>query len=65
MLLEEMLKDERKEGRKEGREEGRKEIMAKMNRLIQLLMEQQRLDDLVHATEDEAFQKKLFDEFGL
>jgi len=61
MLFEEMLKDEREEGREEGREEERN----RLNRLIQLLAQQQRVNDIIRAAEDREFQNKLFEEFGL
>lgn len=61
MLLEEMMRDERAEGREEGREEGRKRV----SRLIELLAEQGRMDDIVKIAKDEAYQNELLRKFGL
>lgn len=57
MLLEEMMRDERAEGRKIER--------ARMNRLIKILSEQNRLDDIVKAASDSEYQEALFKEFNL
>ena len=69
MLFEEMLQEEREAGRAEGLEAGRREgeeaALQKMNRLVQILSEQSRLADIVKASTDEAYQKKLFEEFNL
>lgn len=55
----------RKEGEKEGLEKGRAETKEKMNRLIQILISEGRIDDLEKASKDEDFQEKLFQEFSL
>jgi len=52
-------------GRKAGIKEGRAETMERMNRLIQILIAEGRVDDLEKASKDEAFQEKLFAEFGI
>ena len=57
MLLEEMMKEERIEGKNEGQE--------RVNRLIKILVEKKRMDDLVRAADDREFQQSLFEEFGL
>ena len=57
MLLEEMMRDEQAEGRKLER--------ARMNRLIQMLSEQNRLNDIVKAANDSEYQEALFKEFNL
>ena len=49
------------EGRAEGRAEGEKRV----NRLVQLLLVQSRLDDIKRAVEDEIYQKQLFEELGI
>lgn len=49
------------EGRKEGRAEGEKRV----NRLIQILLEQSRSDEIQRAVSDKEYQKKLFEEFNL
>lgn len=61
MLLEEMMRDERAEGHKEGKQEGQERV----NRLIQLLAEQNRMNDIIKASRDKEFQQKLFEEFDL
>lgn len=53
--------DVREEGRREGREEGREEVY----RMIQLLAQQNRVDDIVKAASDAAYQQKLFEELEL
>ena len=65
MLLKEMLKDEREEGRAEGRAEGEQLTLEKMNRLVQLLSEQNRLADMLRAANDPDYQERLFKEFNL
>ena len=65
MLLEEMMRDERAEGRREGRQEGQSMERARMNRLVQLLSEQNRLADIVKAASDSEYQEALFKEFNL
>ena len=57
MLLEEMMREERQEGRQEGQE--------KINQLNALLLQQNRIDDVVKATGDSEYQEKLFKEFNL
>ena len=53
----------REEGRKEGKQEGRVEGKQEINRLNQYLAGQNRIDDMIRAARDEAYQKKLLDEF--
>ncbi|MBQ8879202.1 MAG: hypothetical protein IJ029_10790, partial [Lachnospiraceae bacterium] len=59
--LREWMEDERNEGREEGREEGE----ARVNRLIQLLAEKGRTDDIIKAASNSKYQKKLFKEFDI
>jgi hypothetical protein len=47
--------------REEGREEAR-EYINRLNRLINILVEQNRIDDLSRATNDRAYQEQLLDE---
>lgn len=61
MLLEEMMRDERAEGRQEGQNMER----DRMNHLIKLLSEQNRLEDIVKAANDSEYQEALFKEFNL
>lgn len=61
-----MLEEEsRREGFLKGEEAGRKAGLEKVNRLNKLLAEQSRTDDIIRAAVDEAYQKKLFEEYGI
>lgn len=53
MLLEEMMREEKKEGQE------------RVNQLILLLSNQNRMDDIVKAAADSEYQEKLFKEFSL
>lgn len=55
--LREWMEDERNEGREEGE--------ARVNRLIQLLAEKGRTDDIIKAASNSKYQKKLFKEFNI
>ena len=65
MLFEELLSDERKEARAEGLAEGRTEGEEVTLRLVQMLAAQNRMDDIVKATNDSEYRQKLFKEFNL
>ncbi len=52
-------------GIEEGRKEGRAEGEERVNRLIQILLEQSRSDEIQRAVSDKEYQKKLFEEFNL
>ena len=65
MLLEEMISDERKEARAEGLSEGLAKGQAKANKLVQLLAQQNRMDDIIKAANDSEYQEQLFKEFNL
>ena len=81
MMLEEMLKDEREAGRQEGEKAGRIEgekagriagekagsqkVREQLNILARKLSQQGRLEDVIRATEDEAYFKELCREVGL
>ena len=69
MMLEEMLKDEREAGKRAGRIEGEKagsqKTREQLNILARKLSQQGRLEDVIRATEDEAYFKELCREFGL
>ena len=77
MMLEEMLKDEREAGKRAGRIEGEKagriagekagsqKTREQLNILAKKLSRQGRLEDVIRATEDEAYFKELCREFGL
>lgn len=47
------------------REEGREEGMVLVNKLISILVEQNRIEDLKRAAEDPVYQEQLIKEFGL
>lgn len=57
MRLEELMKEERAEGVGEGQE--------RVNRLIQILAKENRLDDIIRAASDKEYQASLFEEFNL
>ena len=59
------LDDERRAGREEGRAEGRAEAQEKMTRLIRVLAERGRLDELPAAAQDAAKLQALYEEFGI
>ena len=61
MLLKEMLSDERAEGLAEGKQQ----TLKKVNKLNQLLAEQNRMDDIIKAANDSEYQEQLFKEFNL
>lgn len=48
-----------------GIEKGKAEAETRMNQLILLLKEANRLEELVRAAEDKEYRKRLFEEFGL
>ena len=52
-------------GRDEGRVEGRDEGQERVNKLNRILGEQKRLDDIIRAASDKAYQEKLFNELGI
>ena len=51
--------------RDEGYEDGMMEGISRINRLIQLLSKAGRIDDIVKAADDEAYQHELLKEFNL
>lgn len=55
----------REEGREEGRKQGREQGEQRVNRLIQLLLERSRSDEIAKMVQDKELQKKLFEEFGI
>lgn len=59
------LSNIREEGRKQGIEEGREEGMEKLNSLYAILLESNRMDDVVKATKDKQYREQLFKEFNL
>lgn len=74
MLLEEYNEQETREylrrkaiemGREEGREEGQKIGKNKINELNRKLIQENRLEDLKRAANDETYQNELLKEYGL
>lgn len=59
--LREWMEDERNEGKIEGKVEERE----RMNRLIVILSEQERTEELIRAAKDMDYQEKLFEELGI
>lgn len=55
----------REEGRGEGLRQGLQQGTDRANRLTQLLLEQNRMEDLSRALKDPAYQEALFHEFNL
>ena len=47
------------------KEEGRREGKQEVNRLNQLLAEQNRMEDIIRSAQDAEYQKKLFEEFQI
>ena len=48
-----------------GRDEGLDEGQERVNQLIRMLSEQNRINDITRAASDKAYQKKLFEELGI
>lgn len=63
--IDDMVRDGKQEGRQEGRREGRQEGEQRVNRLVCILAEQNRMQDILRAARDSAYQEKLFLEFKL
>lgn len=59
--IEEMIQDSREEGIAYGVEQGEQ----KVNRLIRILLEESRQDEIAKAVYDKCYQKKLFDKYGI
>lgn len=55
----------RQQGEIIGRQQGEVIGMERLNRLIQLLTKEDRLDDIVKASEDSEYQKQLLEEFSV
>ena len=61
VTLEYMMLDEYRKGKAEGKAEA----TERLNRLNDLLVESDRLEDLKRSTKDPAYQQQLLEEFGL
>ena len=59
--IEEMIQDGREEGIAYGVEQGEQ----KVNRLIRILLEESRQDEIAKAVYDKCYQKKLFEKYGI
>ena len=57
--------EERVYDRLEGKIEGKKEAKDSLNKLIQVLIRDNRLEDLVRSTTDLKFQEELFQEYHI
>ena len=53
------------EGHRTGLEEGEKRGEDRLNRLLKKLLDENRIEELRKSVEDESYQKKLFEEYGL
>ena len=53
------------EGHRRGMEEGEKRGEDRLNRLHKKLLDENRIEELRKSVEDESYQKKLFEEYGL
>ncbi|MBQ3165037.1 MAG: hypothetical protein IJC02_10980, partial [Lachnospiraceae bacterium] len=53
------------QGREEGREEGRIEERERMSRLIIVLSQEGKTEELIRAAKDQEYQKKLFKKYNL
>lgn len=53
------------ESRRDGFEQGHKAGTERVNRLIKLLAEQSRTEDIIRSANDKEYQKKLFEEYGI
>ena len=66
MILEEFDREKYEHTiREDGREEGREIGQERVNRLNQILIEQNRIEDLKRSTCDSEYQKTLFKEFDI
>lgn len=65
MTLEEYAQQKAKQAAKVAREEGREEGISFLNTLNDLLLKDNRLDDLKRAINDEEFRERLFKEYNI
>ena len=65
MTLEEYAQQKAKQAAKVAREEGREEGISSLNTLYELLLKDNRLDDLKRAVNDEEFRESLFKEYNI
>lgn len=63
--LEELMKEELEAKRAEGKEIGKQQALDRVNMLNLKLAESNRLEDIVKAASDKAYQEQLFQEFDL
>ena len=65
ILVPDVLKDVIKYLRDEGYADGLEDGFARVNKLNQYLLKEKRFADLKRATEDDVFQEKLMEEYGI
>ncbi len=61
----ELPSDKLREAKSQGIKQGISQGEARVNRLILILQEQGRTEEIIHAASDQEYQKKLFEEFGI
>ena len=64
-LLDKYEKRGERRGEKRGQKRGEKKGLERVNKLIKLLIQNNRLEDLQRSAEDKVYQEQLFAEFGL
>ena len=60
-----MMRDSKQEGIREGRREGERKTEERMNELIQKLVSAGRINDLLQASNNKKYRKKLMAELGI
>ena len=61
----EIMKEERQKGRQAGRTEGRTEGEEKLAKLIQLLLNNNRMEDILKVTKNRTYRRKLYQEYEI
>ena len=63
--FDDMMRDSKQEGIREGRREGERKTEERMNELIQKLVSAGRINDLLQASNNKKYRKKLMAELGI
>ena len=63
--FDDMMRDSKQEGKREGIREGERMTEEHMNALIQKLVSAGRINDLLQASKDKKYRKKLMGELGI
>ena len=63
--FDDMMRDSKQEGIREGKREGERMTEERMNALIQKLVSAGRINDLLQASKDKKYRKKLMGELGI